>query len=203
MWTNQADRLILASASPRRLQLLTQIQVPVEQLVVPAAGEDEPRLAGEAVTDYVERTAHDKLVRTQHYWASKHNDQPAPPMLAADTTVALGQTILSKPVDHADARRILTALAGQTHDVFTAVALSHRGKLYETLAHARVEVDSTMASVIDDYIASGEPFGKAGAYGIQGIAAAYIKTLTGSYSAVVGLPLFETAQLLREAGLYQ
>lgn len=202
MWTNQSDRLILASASPRRLQLLEQIHVPVEQLVVPADGEDEPRLSGERVTDYVTRTARDKLIRTQHYWREQHPNQPLPPMLAADTTVAFGQTILGKPLDEMDAKRILTELAGKTHDVYTAVVLSYQGQLHEALSHARVEIDTMTEPAIDRYIASGEPFGKAGAYGIQGIAGAYVKNIEGSYSAVVGLPLFETAQLLRRAGLY-
>lgn len=203
MWIRPNIRLILASASPRREQLLKQIQVPVTQLVIPAPGEDEPRLAQERVTDYVRRTARDKLDRTAHHWRSQHPDDACPPMLAADTTVAIGQTILGKPVDAADAKRILLELAGQTHDVYTAVVLFHDGKTYETLAHAAVTIDASLITVIDDYIATGEPFGKAGAYAIQGMAAAYVQNVQGSYWAVVGLPLFETAQLLRQAGLYR
>lgn len=203
MWLHPAKRLILASASPRREQLLTQIQVPVTKLVVPAPGEDEPRLAGESVTAYVTRTASDKLDRTAQYWRSEHPDEPVPPMLAADTTVALGQTILSKPVDAADAKRILLELIGHAHDVYTAVVLLHEGKRLETLVHATVTINTTLISVLDDYIATGEPFGKAGAYAIQGIAAAHIDYVGGSYTAVVGLPLFETAQLLRQAKLYR
>ncbi|MCD8565094.1 MAG: Maf family nucleotide pyrophosphatase [Burkholderiaceae bacterium] len=203
MWIDSNLNLILASASPRRRQLLEQIQVPVEQLVVPTEGEDEPRLPKETVTDYVTRTAHDKLIRTANHWHEQHPNQTMPPMLAADTTVAIGQTILGKPQDEADARRILTALAGKTHDVYTAVAMVHQGHEHKTVVHSTVEIDGALIDAIDDYIASGEPFGKAGAYGIQGIAAAYIKGLAGSYSSVVGLPLYETAQLLRQAGLYR
>ena len=203
MWTNQADRLVLASASPRRLQLLEQIKVPVEQLVLPVHGEDEPRIDDESVLTYVSRTAHDKLNRAQAHWTTHRTGDPMPPILAADTTVAKGQVILGKPSDAAEARYILSELAGQAHEVYTAVVLSHHGKTYETVVQAVVEFDAVLNDVIADYIETGEPFGKAGAYGIQGIAAAYIKSVSGSYSAVVGLPLYETAQLLRQAGLYQ
>lgn len=203
MWIDPNLKLILASASPRRLQLLEQIAVPVEQLVVPTDGEDEPRLPGETVTEYVTRTAQDKLTRTRNYWCEQHPNQTMPPMLAADTTVAIGQTILGKPEDAVDARRILTELAGKTHDVYTAVVMVYQDREHKTLTHSSVEVDGALIAAIDDYIASGEPFGKAGAYGIQGIAAAYVKDMQGSYSSVVGLPLYETAQLLRQAGLYR
>lgn len=203
MWTGKAKRLILASASPRRLQLLEQIKVPVEQLVVPVPGEDEPRLPNEAVTDYVTRTAHDKLARTLAHWQATYPDQPVPPMLAADTTVAMGEQILGKPVDTDDARRILQQLAGQTHDVYCAVVLWHEGTLLDALTCSQVTFDSNFNQAIEHYIATKEPFGKAGAYAIQGMAAAYIREVIGSYTGVVGLPLYETACLLRRAGLYR
>ena len=202
MWLNPNQPLILASASPRRLALLEQIAVPVEQFVVPVQGEDEPRLPNESVTDYVTRTAHDKNQRAKFTWHQTHPDQ-TPPILSADTTVALGQTILGKPANHDDARRILRALAGQTHDVYTAVVLSVGNQQHTALTHTRVSIDAALNENLDAYIASGEPFGKAGAYGIQGIAAAYVSDVYGSYSSVVGLPLYETAQLLRQAGLYR
>jgi len=210
MWTNKANKLILASASPRRLELLKQIAVPVEQLVVPAVqsvssdGDDEPRLPGETVTDYVMRTAHDKNQRARAHCHTNDADQDVP-ILSADTTVAMDQTILGKPTDDADAKRILTALAGQTHDVYTAVVLSTSGvdgQTHSALVHTRVTIDAALHDCIDAYITTGEPKGKAGAYAIQGIAAAYVTEVTGSYSSVVGLPLYETAQLLRQAGLY-
>lgn len=185
---------------------MRQIAVPVEQLIVPADGEDEPRWLNETVTDYVRRTAHDKNQRAQTHLQSAHGVSQVPtllPILSADTTVAIGQTILGKPTDVSDARRILSTLAGQTHDVYTAVVLSIGERQSSVLTHTRVSVDASIADSLDDYIASGEPFGKAGAYGIQGLAAAYITGIEGSYTSVVGLPLYETAQLLREAGLYQ
>lgn len=201
MWTNLAEELILASASPRRRDLLEQLAVPVRQIVLPVEGEDEPRLREESVTDYVMRTALEKNRRvTQHL---KTTGQACLPTLSADTTVALGQTILGKPLDASDAKRILTTLAGKTHDVYTAVVLDTNGHTQQALVHSRVSMDASLLSALDSYIASGEPFGKAGAYALQGIAAAYIAQVVGSYSSVVGLPLFETAQLLRQAGLYQ
>ena len=220
MWTNLAHELILASASARRLALLEQIAVPVRQLVVPTPGEDEPRLANESVTDYVMRTALEKNVRTQAHIEDLTQPQTQPqsqtttsvsatahlsnlPILSADTTVAMGELILGKPHDRDDARRILTTLAGQTHDVYTAVVLRFNRQTKTALVHVRVSMDSSLAKAIEEYLDSGEPFGKAGAYAVQGIAAAYVTEVDGSYSAVVGLPLYETAQLLREARLYQ
>lgn len=202
MWTNAAPTLLLASASPRRLELLTQIRVPTQQLILPPQADDEPREPDETVINYVTRTATDKLARAITYWDSTNPGRPIPPVLAADTTVAIGQTILGKPVDAADARRILSELAGRSHDVYTAVTLLHHQKRYETLTHTTVEFSSDFKANLESYIATGEPFGKAGAYAIQGIAAAYVKRITGSYSGVIGLPLYETAQLLRQAGLF-
>lgn len=202
MWTNQASKLVLASASPRRLELLQQIRVPVETLVVPTPGEDEPRLLNESVVNYVERTSLEKNTRAQHHIALHREDLQGLPVLSADTTVALGETILGKPRDSENAKDILTELAGKDHDVYTAVTLWHGQQLFH-LAHAKVHISACILDSIDDYIQSQEPFGKAGAYGIQGIAAAYVSELTGSYTAVVGLPLFETAQMLRTLGLYR
>ena len=216
MWTNLTHELILASASPRRLALLEQIAVPVRQLVVPTTGEDEPRLANESVTDYVMRTALEKNQRTQKHIDSLTQAQTPPvtsvseipslsnlPILSADTTVAIGEQVLGKPRDRDDARRILTTLAGQTHDVYTAVVLRFDHQTTTALVHVRVSMAPSMTHAIEDYIDSGEPFGKAGAYAIQGIAAVFVTEVLGSYSAVVGLPLYETAQLLRKAGLYR
>lgn len=203
MWTNEAPALVLASASPRRLQLLEQLQIPVRQLSLPAQADDEPRLANEMVVDYVTRTAQDKLQRALDHWRNTCPNERTPPMLAADTTVAIGQTILGKPRDAVDAKQILMQLAGNTHDVYTAVVLHHNGQPYETLTHATVEFTAQFAHCIDQYIETQEPFGKAGAYAIQGVAAAYINKVQGSYSGVVGLPLYETAELLRTAGLFK
>lgn len=202
MWTDQTPKLVLASASPRRLDLLKQIMVPVEPLIVPFTGEDEPRLPNETVVNYVQRTSLEKNTRAQQYVLKHRPDLTGLPILSADTTVALGETILGKPRDTEDAKSILTILAGKHHDVYTAVTLTY-GQCLTRLVQTRVCIDPCILDAIDQYIDSQEPFGKAGAYGIQGIAAAYVSEVTGSYTAVVGLPLFETAEMLRTLGLYR
>lgn len=203
MWTNQAEHLILASASPRRRQLLEQIQVPIKPLILPVNGEDEPRLADESVVDYVARTARDKLDRASAYCIGQAGGLEKLPILAADTTVAIGERILGKPVDVLDAKRILIELAGQTHDVYTAVAMVYRDEVKTTLTRTQVHIDAALINVVDTYIKTGEPFGKAGAYAIQGAAAAYVTRIEGSYTGVVGLPLYETVQLLSHMGLFE
>ena len=203
MWHDMSKPLILASASERRLQLLQQIAVPVRQLILPVQTIDEPRLTNETVVDYVKRTSADKSARAQTYIETQEPELKGLPILTADTTVALEEEIFGKPANADDAQRILSSLIGRTHDVYTAVTLVNRDVKSEVLVHTAVEIDSSMSAVIADYIQSKEPFGKAGAYGIQGRASAYVKNLRGSYSSVVGLPLFETAELLRQAGLYR
>lgn len=203
MWTHQSPGLVLASASPRRFDLLNQIAVPLEQLVLPAHADDEPRLAHETVVDYVQRTSLEKNLNARAYIKDHRPDLVGWPVLSADTTVALDQTILGKPSDAGAAKMALHSLIGKAHDVYTAVTLHANGAISTALVHSTVEIDQSLEAALDDYVESGEPFGKAGSYGIQGKAAAYIRSLTGSYSAVVGLPLFETAQLLRKAGLYK
>jgi septum formation protein len=193
-------KLILASASPRRLALLTQINVSAQPLIVPSPeGEDEPRNPNESVIQYVKRTTDDKLSRAQAYLASL--DHCA--LLTADTTVAIGEDILAKPTDRQDAIRMLSLLSGKTHDVYTAVDLYFAAKTTHALSHSRVTFESLTDQQIQKYVDSNEPFGKAGAYAIQGMAAQHIQRLEGSYSGVMGLPLHETAQLLRGAGLIQ
>jgi len=191
-------KLLLASASPRRLALLTQINVVAEQLIVPSPdGEDEPRNPNESVIQYVKRTTADKMRRAQAYLACLNHCA----IITADTTVALGQDILAKPTDRQDAIRMLSFLSGKTHDVYTAVDLYFKGQTTSELSHSKVTFESMTIEQIERYVDSGEPFGKAGAYAIQGMAAQHIKRLEGSYSGVMGLPLHETAQLLRSAGL--
>lgn len=121
-------------------------------------------------------------------------------MLCADTTVALGRTILGKPDNAQDAARMLQLLSGQTHRVLTAVALHHDGRSTAALSVSRVRFAPLSPAQIEAYVGSGEPLGKAGAYGVQGAAAAFIEHIAGSYSGIMGLPLFDTAQLLRNAG---
>jgi len=191
--------IYLASASPRRSELLKQINVDHIVLDVPAApGEDEPRHLGESPLQYVERTALDKATRAIAWVRSQSGVLDSDtPILTADTTVALGNQILGKPINESDARNILKTLSGTTHIVYTAVVLSHRGEQWRTLSTSRVSFAALNTEEINRYIDSQEPFGKAGAYGIQGLAATFISNLDGSYTGVMGLPLYETAQLLK------
>lgn len=194
----RADFIYLASASPRRRQLLDQIGV-AHELLVADADEDAEALEatrpGESATSYVQRVtlaklraARERLVRRG--WASA-------PILCADTTVALGRRILGKPADAADAVQMLTRLAGRTHRVISGVALFDGRRTASRLNISRVRFAALSRAEIDAYVASGEPFGKAGAYAIQSQAARWIEHIAGSYTGIMGLPLFETASLLK------
>jgi septum formation protein len=192
----------LASQSPRRQQLLAQIGVRFE-LLLPDADEDAEALeatrAGESPADYVQRVTRAKLGAARAR-LRRRGLAPAP-VLCADTTVALGRRILGKPADAAEACRMLHALAGLTHRVHTAVALHDGRRAHAALSTSHVRVAPLAAADIDAYVAGGEPFGKAGAYGIQGAFAAFVAHIAGSHSGIMGLPLFETANLLRAAGV--
>lgn len=192
----------LASQSPRRQQLLAQIGMRFE-LLLPDADEDAEALeatrAGESPADYVQRVTRAKLGAARAR-LRRRGLAPAP-VLCADTTVALGRRILGKPADAAEARRMLHALAGRTHRVHTAVALHDGRRAHAALSTSHVRVAPLAAADIDTYVAGGEPFGKAGAYGIQGAFAAFVVHIAGSHSGIMGLPLFETANLLRAAGV--
>lgn len=191
-------RLLLASASPRRLALLAQIKVDVKQLLVPSpAGEDEPRHPNETVIDYVIRTTDDKRDRALDLLGKNHGFA----VITADTTVAIGQDILGKPMDQENAIQMLRLLSDRTHDVYTAVDLFCEGVTYRALSHSLVTFAPLAEEDITHYVQTNEPFGKAGAYAIQGIAAQYVKRIEGSFSGVMGLPLYETAQLLRQASI--
>ena len=197
--------IYLASQSPRRRQLLDQLGVAHELLLPNAAGdiaEDaeaiEAEHPGEAPRDYVQRVTAGKLAAAVARHARRQ--LPSGPILCSDTTVALGTQILGKPADADDARRILQMLSGQEHEVLTAVAMQHGEQRLAALSVSRVRFMPLSAAQIDAYVASGEPMGKAGAYGIQGLAGAYVEQMNGSYSGIMGLPLFETAQLLRQLG---
>ena len=199
------DLLYLASQSPRRSQLLDQLGVRHELLLPNAAGdmaEDaeamEAQLRGEAPATYVERVTGLKLDAAVVRHARRH--LPAAPILCSDTTVAFGRRIYGKPQDAADAARMLGELSGRTHRVLTAVALQAGAKRLTALSVSSVTFDVLTPQQIDTYAATGEPLGKAGAYAVQGRAAAFIAQLRGSYSGIMGLPLFETANLLRTAG---
>ena len=197
-----SDFIYLASQSPRRRQLLEQIGVQ-HQLLLPDPAEDAEALevvrGGEAPARYVQRVTDLKLDAAVA--RLKALGLPAAPVLCADTTVALGRDILGKPQDAAEARAMLSRLAGATHRVLTAVAVQKGRKRFAALSESWVRFAPMTAAQIRAYVDSGEPMGKAGAYGVQGRAAAHIEHIRGSYSGIMGLPLFETAQLLRQAGL--
>lgn len=187
--------IYLASASPRRAELLTQIGVQFEVLRAGAFSVDESVRGREAPLAYVKRLAHAKAVAGVA--AMRAQALRARPVLAADTTVCLGRTILGKPEDAADARRMLTLLSGRTHRVLTAIALARGKSINLAVSDSRVTFAALTRSQIDTYIATREPFDKAGAYGIQGRAGAFVLHLSGSFSGVMGLPVHETARLLR------
>ncbi|GIZ11615.1 nucleoside triphosphate pyrophosphatase [Pseudomonas sp. NCCP-436] len=186
--------LFLASASPRRRELLAQIAVPC---VVRGASIDESPLPDEPAADYVVRLAREKARSALETLA----DQSDAVVLGADTAVVLDGRILGKPQDFDDFRSTLRCLAGRTHQVMTAVALASRHGEAARLVCSEVTFRPLSEEEIAAYWASGEPRDKAGGYGIQGLAAVFVSRIEGSYSAVVGLPLCETAQLLREFGI--
>lgn len=192
----------LASQSPRRAQLLAQIGVRHEPLL-PGADEDaeslEAERAGEAPRDYVERVTRAKLEAARQRLLRRR--LPAAPILCADTTVTLGARILGKPRDAADAVATLQRLAGRTHTVITAVVVAAGAAEWFAVNVSNVRFGAIDRAEIERYVASGEPFGKAGAYAIQSAAAAWIERIAGSHSGIMGLPLYETAQLLKHAGV--
>jgi septum formation protein len=189
----------LASQSPRRRQLLEQIGVRYE-LLLPLPDEDaealEVVLPGEAPLSYVKRVTQLKLEAAM--LRLKARNLPKGPVLCADTTVALGREILGKPENAQDALRILKKLSGNTHRVLTAVAIGEGKRSVSSVSISTVTFASMTPAEMEAYVASGEPMGKAGAYGVQGLAASHISAIKGSYSGIMGLPLFETARLLNE-----
>jgi septum formation protein len=185
-----APTLVLASASPRRLALLAQIGIVPDRVI--ATDIDETPLRDELPRQYVQRVARAKAAAV---------DAPECFVLAADTVVAVGRRILPKAEHESDTRRCLALLSGRRHQVMTAIALrAPDGKQRERLVQSVVGFARLSEPQIAAYIACGEWHGKAGGYAIQGCAAAFVRFLSGSYSGAVGLPLFETAQLLRGSG---
>lgn len=193
--------IYLASKSPRRRQLLEQLGVRFE-LLLPDDDEDvealEVVLAREAPAAYVHRVTQLKLDAA--LCRLTRRGLPAAPVLCSDTTVALGNTIYGKPADAADAQRMLSALVGQTHKVLTAVAVGGTKNRQHCVCESEVTFAALSDSEVRVYVASGEPLDKAGAYAVQGRAAAFISHMSGSYSGIMGLPLYETAKLLRACG---
>jgi septum formation protein len=193
--------IYLASASPRRAELLPLIGIGFSVLKLGEFSVDEAVHGREAPAAYVRRLALAKAQAGARAVAAR-GLRPLP-VLGADTTVCVGREILGKPADApdppAEAARMLRLLSGRSHRVLTAVALAARGKLKVVLSDSRVQFRRLTRAEIAAYIATGEAFDKAGAYGIQGHAAAFVSHLSGSYTGVMGLPLFETAELLRRA----
>ena len=200
------DFIYLASQSPRRSQLLEQLGVR-HTLLVPNTDGDvaedaeglEVVFKNEAPAAYVARVTGLKLdaAVARH----KRRKLPAAPILCSDTTVAVGRNILGKPADAAEAASMLRALSGTTHRVLTAVAVQQGRKRVQALSVSKVTFAVLTLAQIRAYVASGEPMGKAGAYAVQGRAAAFIAHISGSYSGIMGLPMFEAAQLLRSVGI--
>ncbi|MBE7420407.1 MAG: septum formation inhibitor Maf [Ideonella sp.] len=192
----------LASASPRRAQLLQQLGVRFEPLL-PDASEDSEALEalrpGEGADDYVRRVTRAKLAAARQ--RLQRRGLPRAPLLCADTAVAIGRTIFGKPVDPEHAAAMLARLSGRWHRVISGVAVAEGARTQLAINVSRVRFARLPRATIDTYVASGEPFGKAGAYAIQGALAGCIERIDGSHSGIMGLPLFETAQLLHRAGV--
>ena len=197
--------IYLASRSPRRRELLLQIGVKFEPLLFREGSRQDRETSedvqpGEQPDDYVRRVTDLKVNAAWDRVVMRRGLQRKP-VLAADTTVALASEILGKPSDKADAERMLKLLSGTQHRVLTAVAVKFEDQSRMEVSESFVTFATLDEARIATYVASGEPFDKAGAYGIQGRAGAFVERLEGSYTGVMGLPLFETARLLREFGV--
>ncbi|HWU97006.1 MAG TPA: Maf family protein [Oxalicibacterium sp.] len=199
------QKIYLASKSPRRRELLRQIGIEFELLLLrdqtPRGPEvTEIVLPNERAEDYVARVTLEKAQFAQKtMWWRK---LPLRPILAADTTVVLDGRILGKPVDATEATDMMRALSGRTHQVLTHIVVLHDDKTYQTTQRSDVAFTALTDETIRAYCATAEPYDKAGGYGIQGQAALFIQDIAGSYSGIMGLPLFETGQLLKQAGLH-
>lgn len=198
------QKIYLASKSPRRRELLRQIGVEFELLLLrdqtPRGPEvSEVVLPGEAAIDYVTRVTREKAAFAQQtmFWRKL----PVRVILSADTTVVLDETILGKPATPAEATAMLQSLSGRTHQVLTSVAVQHNENIWQTTQSSDVTFGTLPADLIRAYCATSEPYDKAGGYAIQGMAARFVEQIAGSYSGIMGLPLFETAKLLQQAGL--
>jgi len=196
-------KIYLASKSPRRRELLRQVGIDFDLLSLrsdPARGVDvsEDVFDGEPAQDYVVRVA---LEKGAFAWkVLQQRRQPLRPVLTADTTVTIDNQILGKPADVAEARAMLERLSGRTHQVLTTVAVHYTDMAEHVTQVSDVRFAKLSAQQIAAYCATSEPYDKAGGYGIQGLAALFIEHIEGSHSGIMGLPLFETAALLRKAG---
>lgn len=200
-----SDLIHLASRSPRRRELLRQLHVNHQVLMLredPKRGADvdETPHEGEAARDYALRVATQKATAGVRVLGLRKSALQLP-VLAADTTIELDGAIIGKPRDAAHAAQILGMLSGRVHTVITAVALARGERTLTRVSESTVSFDTLTPDTIQRYIATGEPMDKAGAYAVQGRAAAFIRRIEGSYSGIMGLPLFETAQLLAAFGI--
>jgi septum formation protein len=189
-----AAQIILASASPRRRELLEQIGV---RILVQSVDIDESQKPGESAMDYVQRLA---LEKAQHGFTTIENKEKLP-VLGADTIVVVDAAVLGKPANRQHAKEMLQQLSGQKHTVHTSVAIVTEDKAIIDTSSSQVEFKMLEEQEIDLYLATGEADDKAGAYAIQGIAAQFVKNLNGSFSGVMGLPLYEAAELLKQCGV--
>lgn len=185
--------LVLASKSPRRKELLTQLGV---TFISVSADIDEKIIDGESASNYVERLAIQKAQAI-----SKQADYSDAYVLGSDTAVVIQDKILGKPQDQADSFAMLSQLSGSTHQVYTSIALVHGEKIYSQVIITDVHFKTLTVAEMQAYWLTGEPQDKAGSYGIQGIGGQFVKSINGSYSSVVGLPLYETAELLKQFNL--
>ncbi|ASK28110.1 Maf family protein [Neisseria chenwenguii] len=186
--------LYLASGSPRRREILENLGYTVVRL---SADIDETPLPDENAADYVQRMAREKNAAALNLWNAQHSSLPEFPVLTADTTVALDNRILGKPDNAAHAEAMLAQLSGRTHQVLTAVGVHWRGDTQIVMQQSDVRFKTLSAAEIRAYVGSGEPLDKAGAYGIQGVGGVFVEDLRGSFTGVMGLPVFETVVLLR------
>jgi septum formation protein len=193
-----SPKLVLASASPRRSALLAQIGM-AHRVIAPQI--DERRLEGEPIEQCVRRLAAQKALHVSAMLAAAAASDQIEAVLGADTTVMIDQDMLEKPRDRAHGLAMLARLSGREHEVLSAVALAHDGALHTALSCSRVRLRVLSGAECEAYWDSGESHDKAGGYAIQGRGAVFVESLQGSYSGVMGLPLFETAALLAAAGL--
>jgi septum formation protein len=197
-------KIYLASKSPRRRELLRQIGVEFELLLLRDQAPRGPEVSeavheGESAADYVARVSREKCECSYRIMMLRR--LPVRPVLSADTTVVLDGRILGKPADFKEATAMLRALSGKTHDVLTSISLRHDDETWQKTHASQVVFTELSDKRITAYCTGQEPYDKAGGYGIQGAAAVFIERIVGSYSGIMGLPLFETAQLLRQAGI--
>lgn len=191
---NLEAQIILASASPRRRELLEQIGL---RVIVQAVDIDESQIPDETVFDFVQRLAREKAQRGFEIVENPHKL----PVLGSDTIVELEGAILGKPENRQHAKQMLQRLSGQKHTVHTSIAIVTEEQLLIDTCSSQVQFSSLEDAEIDNYLMTGEADDKAGAYAIQGIAAQFVKNINGSFSGVMGLPLYETAQLLKRCGI--